>query len=345
MRIPHLAPLIVGLSLVTAQSPTPAPELIRAALPAVVRIEGTPTFAPEVSGPIWGSGFFYHPNRVITNYHVVEGMSNLKVTLNNGQSYPAQAYAVDRGIDIAILNVEGVQAPAVLQLSDSASFDPGEPVLALGSPYGEVTLVSSGIISGVGSFAFYEQFGDPEVGSEIYSILYTDAHIEPGYSGGPLLNQSGQVIGVIDAVLGGLAGVAGIGIAIPAAQVLESTRDLERYGAPQRGWLGATLVGLSDLDPLLLNLAGLSQPQGTMVEEVEPGSPAEAAGLKAATRDRFGKLVALGDVILAVNGQAVDSPLAVTRAVAKHRAGDSISLTLWREQKQVELPLKLLPRP
>lgn len=344
MRIPHLSPLIVGLSLVTAQSQTSAPELIRTTMPAVVRIEGTPTFAPEVSGPIWGSGFFYHPNRVITNYHVVEGMSNLKVTLNNGQSYPAQAYAVDRGIDIAILSVEGIQAPAVLQLSNAPAPFPGEQVLAFGSPYGEVTLVSSGIVSGVGSFVFYEQFGDPEVGSEIYSILYTDAHIEPGYSGGPLLNQQGQVVGVIDAILGGLAGVAGIGIAIPSAQILESAQDLERYGAPQRGWLGATLIGLSDLDPLLLNLAGLTQPQGTMVEEVEPGSTAEIAGLKPATRDRFGKLVTLGDVILAVNGQAVDSPLAVTRAVAKYRTGDTITLTLWRDQQRVNLPVKLLPR-
>jgi len=182
---------------------------------------------------LWGSGFFYAPHRVLTNYHVVEGLKKLTVVTAEGEAHPARVFAVDKGLDLAILEIEG-SAPAILRFSD----DPPLPG-------------SLGVVAGVGPFEDAAQLGG-EIGIEIYQVVYTDAHVAPGSSGGPLLNGAGRVIGVVDAVLGGPSGLSGIGMAIPASLAKQSIEDLEKYGLPQRGWLGVTLIDLDQLDPLLL---------------------------------------------------------------------------------------------
>jgi len=319
-------------------------KVIKDALPAVVKIHGTPTYAGAEQGAVWGSGFFYAADRIVTNYHVVDGLKGLTVTLNDGRSYPAEVFAVDRGIDIAVVKVHGATAPATLKFSPGAEAQPGQTAIVLGSPFGKRNLVSMGIISGSGPFDYAGQLGEGEVGVEIPEVLYTDARVEPGNSGGPLLNAQGRVIGVIDAVLGGASGIGGLGIAVPAPLVVESIHDLEEFGVPQRGWLGAVLVNLDELDPLTLRLAGLKSAQGAMVDKVLPASPAEAAGLKGAKRDRYGKLVELGDVIVAVNGKAVKNRFDVIREIARHRPGEDVKLTIWRNGKKVEVVVRLTAR-
>ena len=318
-------------------------EVIRRALPAVVKIQGTPTYAGG-EDTVWGSGFFYSRTRIVTNFHVVDGLKNLTVTLNDGRSYPADVFAVDRGIDIAILEIHGATAPATLTFAPEDEVYPGQTAIVLGSPFGKRNLVSLGIISGRGPFDYVGQLGEEDVGVEIPEILYTDARVEPGSSGGPLLDGRGKVIGVIDAVLGGASGIGGLGIAVPAYLVVQSIHDLEEYGVPQRGWLGATLVDLTELDPLTLRLAGLESAQGAMVDKVLPGSPAEAAGLQGAKRDRYGKLVELGDVIVAVGSTTVQNRFDVIREIARRRPGDEVELTIWRNGQKLTVIVRLAAR-
>ncbi len=319
-------------------------EVIRRAILAVVKIQGTPAFSEFAEGPVWGSGFFYSPNRVVTNFHVIDGLRNITVTLQDGRTFPAQVFAVDRGIDIALLTVLGTSAPATLTFGSAKDLVPGQTAIVIGSPFGQRNLVSVGVISGKGPFEFAAQIGNPDVGLEIAEVIYTDARVEPGNSGGPLLDGQGRVVGVVDAVLGGPSGLGGLGLAIPADLVAQSIQDLERYGVPQRGYLGATLVDLSQLDPLLLRLAGLSSDLGAMVDQVEPGSPAAQAGLRGASRDRLGKLTTLGDVILAINGKPVRSRHDVIQEVARYRPGDTITLTIWRGNKKLDITVTLIAR-
>jgi len=314
--------------------------VVEAALPAVVRVQGQASYS-GTDEPVWGSGFFYSAHRILTNYHVIEGLDKLTVVTEEGKSYPAKVFAVDKGLDLAILEVEG-SAPAVLHFSERPPL-PGQTAILISSPYGRLNLVSVGVVAGIGPFEDVAQLGG-EVGIEIYQVIYTDAHVAPGSSGGPLLNEAGEVIGVVDAVLGGPSGLSGIGMAIPASLAKQSIEDLEKYGLPQRGWLGVKLVDLDELDPVLLKALGLMGVSGAMVERVEPDSPADRAGLKGAERDQFGKLVALGDVILAVDGKPVKNRFEVIQEIARHRPGDRVKLTIWRNGKRLDVEVTLTVR-
>ena len=314
--------------------------VVKAAMPAVVRIQGQASYT-DTGEPVWGSGFFYSAHRVVTNYHVIEGLEKLTINTEDGKSYPARVFAVDKGLDLAILEVEA-SAPAILSFSDEPPL-PGQTAILISSPYGRLNLVSLGVVSGIGPFEDAAQLGG-EIGIEIFEVIYTDTHVAPGSSGGPLLDGQGRVMGVVDAVLGGPSGLSGIGMAIPARLVKQSIEDLENYGLPQRGWLGVALVDLSDLDPLLLKALGLVGLSGAMIDRIEPGSPAERAGLRAAERDQLGKLLSLGDVILAVNGNPVKNRFEVIQEVARYRPGDRITLTIWRDGNRLDVEVTLTVR-
>lgn len=318
-------------------------EVLRRSLPAVVLVQGIaqdPTTGNE--GPITGSGFFYSPTRIVTNYHVVNELRDLRVTLNDGREFPAEIVALDRGIDIAILGVRGVVAPATLQWGGSQNLPPGMSVLVIGSPFSQRNLASTGILAGIAPLS--AESDNPEIGQEIGDVLYIDSRTEQGNSGGPVLDLQGRVIGLMDAVLAGASGIGGYGVAIPAELVRQSIQDLERFGVPQRGWLGASLVDLGDLDPLLLRGVGLVSSQGTMLDKIERGSPAANAGLRAAQRDPRGRLVNLGDIILAINGKAVKNKAEVTQTIARFRPGDRVKLIIWREGRKIEVTLTMIAR-
>ncbi|WP_337844010.1 S1C family serine protease [Thermus sp.] len=345
----RLLTLALSLLLLALAQRLVAPEevarsgVIGKALPAVVRVQGTP-LAPGEEGVV-GTGFFVSPIRVVTNYHVVRDLVGLTVRLSDGRTFSAERFAVDPGIDIALLTVQGVQAPKVLTLSKTPAHQLplGMGVVLVGLPYGQGPLASYGILSGVGPLEVPTP--DPTVGAEVGEYLYTDAPLTVGNSGSPLLSLQGEVIGVVTDVIGGPAGVGGIGVAVPGELVAQSIQDLERFGIPQRGWLGASLVSLDELPPVLLRAVGLTTLQGAMVDKVEPGSPAARAGVRGAQRDAQGRLLALGDVILAVQGQAVKDKADVVRLIARHRPGDRVRLELWREGRRLEVTLTMVARP
>jgi S1-C subfamily serine protease len=301
---------------------------------------GQPSPAPQQSAT--GSGFVIDDEgHVMTNAHVVDGAEQIEVTLgDDDESYEAELVGQDDSTDIAILEVD---APAdelePLPLGDSGALDVGDPVVAIGNPFGLDRTVTAGIVS-----ALQRQISAPD-GFTISNVIQTDAPINPGNSGGPLLDASGEVIGVNSQIESNSQGNVGIGFAVPIDTAREIAQQLIANGEVQHAFLG---ISGADLDPEIADVLNLDAGSGALVQSVVPDSPAADAGIEAgdaAVTVDGQQIRAGGDVIVAVDGEPVAGIDEVIAAVDSHQPGDEVELTLLRDGDERTETVTLDERP
>jgi S1-C subfamily serine protease len=298
-------------------------------------------------GTATGSGFVIdHEGHILTNAHVVEGATNIQVTLgrsDSSQPISAQVVGKDPSTDVALLKVN---APAdelhPLQLGNSAGLHVGDPVVAIGNPFGLDRTVTSGIVS-----ALQRQIKAPN-GFTIDNVVQTDAAINPGNSGGPLINAAGQVIGInsqIESPNGG--GNVGIGFAIPINTVRSVVQQLLQNGSVQHAYLG---ISGTDLTPQMAHVLNLSVDQGALVQAVTPGGPAEKAGVKGGNQNATvtvdgARIHPGGDVITAIDGKPVQSMTDVIEDISSKQPGDTVQLSLVNGTQKRTVTVTLGDRP
>ncbi len=297
--------------------------------PAVVNIQnvkaGAQAFGMRGGGmPLEsGSGFIIDKQRglIVTNNHVVENASQLVVQFGRGRELSAQVVGSDSKTDLAVIQVPGPLAVDV-EWGDSGGVNVGDWVLAIGSPLQLDRTVTAGIVSAVGRDLRGQILG--QGGYE--DFIQTDAALNPGNSGGPLIDLRGRVIGVNTAIISRSGGDQGLGLAISSDLARYVVDDLIRNGRVSRGYLG---VRMNDPDPEMLKRLGLSDLQGVVVDDVEPGSPAAVAGIEA------------GDLILEMDQRAVADPRDLRMRVAQVRAGTPVSLTIMRGQQRLPITVSV----
>jgi S1-C subfamily serine protease len=298
-------------------------------------------------GTATGSGFVIdHDGHILTNAHVVEGATNIQVTLGNADTAnPVNAEVVgkDPSSDVALLKVD-VPADQLhpLALGNSGEAQVGNPVVAIGNPFGLDRTVTSGIVS-----ALQRQIDAPN-GFTIDNVIQTDAAINPGNSGGPLLDANGQVIGItsqIESPNGG--GNVGVGFAVPINTVRAELQQLLQNGTVQHAYLG---ISGTDLTPQIAKVLNLSVDQGALVQAVTPDGPAAKAGVKGgsgnATVTVAGQqLRAGGDVITAIDGKPVQTMTDVIETISSKQPGDSVELSLVNGSQKRTATVTLGDRP
>jgi len=322
------SPLIPGLA-----------PVVKATLPAVVNISTTKTtraqldpgfgwpFFPDIFGPLpqqrpansLGSGVVVSPDGyLLTNHHVVDGASDIKVTFTDGRSLKASLVGTDPKTDIAVLKVDEKNLPAI-PLGDSNQLEVGDFVLAIGNPFGLGQTVTFGIISALGR---------GNLGIEAYEdFIQTDAAINPGNSGGALVNLQGKLIGINTAIIArGAQGNQGIGFAVPINMARLVMEQLITKGRVVRGYLGVTL---QDLNDALAKQFGVTGNRGVVITDVAADSPASRAGLQP------------GDVILEFNGQPVRDLRTLRLTVAQTPPGTTVQLKILRNKTPREVTAKL----
>ena len=258
-----------------------------------------------------GSGFIVDPaGYIVTNNHVVDGASVVTVTLTDGTEYKAKVIGRDEKTDLALVKVDAGHPLPYVAFGDSDNAHEGDWVIAVGNPYGLGGTVTAGIISAHGRNIHSGPYDD---------FLQIDASINPGSSGWPLFNQSGQVVGIDTAIYSPTGGSVGIGFAIPANVAKTVVAALRDHGTVSRGWLG---IAMQPLTPALAKAAGLSNKDGVLVNSVTADSPALHAGLEQ------------GDVITAYDGKPIKDSRDLAMAVAATPAGKSANLTVWRDSHQ-----------
>jgi len=277
-----------------------------------------------------GSGFIWdRAGHVVTNYHVIKGASTAIVRLHDGRAYRAVLVGGSPDDDLAVLRIKvPFDPPPPIPLGDSASLKVGQKVFAIGNPFGLDHTLTTGIVSALERTLRAE-------GQTIRHLIQTDAAINPGNSGGPLLDSAGRLIGVNTAIYSPSGAYAGIGFAIPSDRVNEVVPQLIAHGRVIRPRLG--IGSDARLSRAVLSRLGLD---GVLVLRVEPGSPAARAGLRPA-RLRWDGGIVPGDVILALNGQAVHSMSDLRALLADLHVGDTVRLRIWRDgdQRELEIPL------
>jgi len=303
---------------------------------------GTSPFGPEQPrrGVSTGTGFLIdRRGSIVTNAHVVENAERVALQLDGNRFVQAKLVGSDLSSDLALLRVEPDALDAdPLPLGDSGEVRVGEPVVAIGNPFGLEDTITSGIVS-----ALQRRITAPN-GFAIEGAVQTDAAINPGNSGGPLLDADGRVIGVNSQIATGGEdrSSAGIGFAVPVQTVKEIIPDLADDGRVARPYVGLSVVPVT---PSLARQLRLESEQGALVVSVVEGSPADRAGLRGAAGAAAGSIVGGGDVILRVGGQEVRTGQAITSALGDRKPGDRVELTVSRAGQRRSVTFPLAQRP
>ncbi|MEJ2726237.1 MAG: trypsin-like peptidase domain-containing protein, partial [Deltaproteobacteria bacterium] len=267
-----------------------------------------------------GSGMIVDTDgHILTNNHVVAGATVIKVILSTGDEYNAKVVGTDPPTDLAVVKISPKKILPFVTFGDSNKVKVGQWVVAIGRPRGLTESVTQGIISakhrvGIENPTSYQDF------------LQTDAPINPGNSGGPLLTLDGKVIGVNSAIATESGGFEGLGFAIPSSMAVHVGNALIKYGKVERGWLGASIQPLT---PSLAKSFGLSSPHGALIAQVMKQSPADKAGLKR------------GDIVLKYGEKKVRTGDNLRNDVADTKAGTEVKLTVWRDDKEKVLTVKI----
>lgn len=320
-------------------SPTRAPDFVSVAKnlqPAVVNVsamltpkakgapggqrpgfEGEFFGMPSPDGPerSQGSGFIIEPDGVIlTNAHLIEGAKKIIVKLVDKSEFEANVIGKDLPTDIALLKITGKQPLPTLSLGDSDNLQVGEWIMAVGNPFGLDRSVSSGIVSAKGR----------HLGDAYDRLIQTDASLNPGSSGGPLVDLNGRVVGVSKAIVSQGGGNIGISFATPINLVKEILPQLRTSGKVTRGWAG---VAVQEITPSLADTLGMEKPRGALVAGVIQGGPAQRGGMK------------VGDVIIEFDGKKVVDAMDLPLWIARTPVDKSVAVKVQRERQQVELQL------
>jgi len=278
-----------------------------------------------------GSGFFWDDQgHVVTNYHVVAGAQGATVRLTDQRAYPASLVGVSPAHDLAVLRIKVIgKKPTPLPLGASRDLQVGQKVIAIGNPFGLDYTLTTGVIS-----ALDRSIGG-ENGQAIDNLIQTDAAINPGNSGGPLLDSAGRLIGVNTAIYSPSGASAGIGFAVPVDTVNRVVPELIAHGRYLRPSLGISVS--QDVNRAITQQLGI---KGLVLLDVEPKSPAAAAGLRGARIGRDGS-IAPGDIIQAVDGVAVQDIDDLTKLLDAKRIGDRVVLRVLRDGRTFDVPVVL----
>ena len=284
-----------------------------------------------------GSGFIIDPRGyILTNYHVVAGAQTMEVVLGDQTRYPAKFIGADQRNDVALVKIDPKgKTLASLTLGDSSTLQVGQKVLAIGNPFGFQSTLTTGVISALGRTVQTSE------STFIDEAIQTDASINRGNSGGPLINTHGEVIGINSAIYTPTGATAGIGFAIPINTAKLIASDLISGGKVRRAYLGVQTIPVGGW---LSEALDLPVQEGLLVEQSTKGGPAAAAGIQGGNRVAqagMRRIMIGGDVIIAIDGQKVASQFDVNVVLNRKRPGDTVNVTLYRGAKKMEIPVRL----
>jgi S1-C subfamily serine protease len=304
------------------------------ALPSVVNITSRAMSFDFFYGAVpqegQGSGFVIDKEgRILTNFHVIADAQEVWATLSNKKKYRATVVGTDRAHDLAIIQIKAPDLqPATL--GDSRHLQVGQTVYAIGNPFGLSGTLTKGLVSSI------RQIREPD-GSAIDDAIQTDAAINPGNSGGPLLNRGGEVIGINTMIASSVGQSAGIGFAIPINTAKAVLDDLVTLGRVRRPALGVRTLPIG---PELAEALELASDYGLLIVQVVPGSAAAQAGLQGGSERRYISnypVMIGGDLLIAVDGERVETQQDLAQIMNKHRAGDTVHMTIYRGKRKMEI--------
>ena len=309
-------------------------EVYKAISPGVVSITATSAsvnfFDPSPREGTGSGSVIDDQGHILTNDHVVAGAQRLTVSFGGDQTYPAKLIGTDPDTDLAVIKVEAPRDRlTVVPFGDSDKLVVGQKVLAIGNPFGFDRTLTTGVISGL------QRPIRAQNGRQIEGAVQTDASINRGNSGGPLLDSQGRMIGINSQILSPSGGSIGIGFAVPVSIAKRIVPQLVRNGAVTRPKLGISALPVKNID------VRLPVSDGVIIYQVYPGGSAAAAGLRGMQQTVDGEII-LGDIVTAIDGEKISDSDDLFRVLDKHQFGDVVQVELFRDGRRATVPVRLL---